>query len=258
MRPSLAVIIPVRNAEETLRKTVKSVQTSLQYFADTLLGENVRTKIVIVDDCSTDDSFRSAKSLAGAGKEIKVLQTERNRGPGAARNLGVKAAATELLCFCDADDLYFENHIYTCFQIMSEDPRADAVKTGVYTADTIHPHFQKVIQTSLPLNLCVKRSCHEFVEGFPEDDAYLQLRGGEDTSYILAIGYCFRFVFTDTLTVEYVRRPGNAFDRQLRKFQRAPGTVPDSRSREERSAEKAVAKLRAAHLANLKRKRADQ
>ena len=251
---SLSVIVPAFKAKETLAKTLQSIHASLQYFAATPLGAGVKGRIVVVDDCSPDTTVEVARSLAASAPSVTVLRTDRNRGPGAARNLGVRTAPADLLFFCDADDLFFENHIHTCFKMMVDDVRIDAVKTSVFAADPVHPHFEKVLQTSLPLNLCVKRACHEFVEGFPEHEAYLQLRGGEDTTYILAIGRFFRVWFTNLKTVEYIRRPGNAFDRQLPRFQHAPGSIPDTRTPQELSAERAVEKHRNAHLEHLQTK----
>jgi glycosyltransferase involved in cell wall biosynthesis len=240
MFKSLSVIVPAYNCETTLQATLVSIQASLRFFGSTSLGREVTATVMIVDDCSSDGTASLAASMSSQAPEFRLIRTAENRGAGYARNLGVKTAPGELLFFCDGDDLYFENHIYTCFKILAESPSADAVKTGVYTEEKLHPHFDKVVQTSIPLNLCVKRACHDFVEGFPEEPMYRQR---EDTAYVLMLARFFKILFTDVKTVQYLRFPGNAFDRQLKKFQNPPGTVPDVFSEEEQVRSVGVWKL---------------
>jgi peptidoglycan/xylan/chitin deacetylase (PgdA/CDA1 family)/GT2 family glycosyltransferase/SAM-dependent methyltransferase len=96
----VSVVIPARNAGETLAETLASLR------AQTLES----WEALVVDDGSTDDTAAVARDLAAADARIRVLEG-RGRGAGAARNVGVEAAGGELLLFLDADDLLAPAHL---------------------------------------------------------------------------------------------------------------------------------------------------
>jgi glycosyltransferase involved in cell wall biosynthesis len=216
---SFSVIIPAYNAEATLVSTLVSVETS--FAAIKARHPGVQGEAIIVNDCSKDRTRDLASQFCREHPEFMLLDAPENRGAGPARNFGVAHSHGELILFCDADDLWFEQHLTRCVSFMASAPEFDGVKTGVYTKEKLHPHFERVIEVSNPINLCVRRTCHDFIEGFPEDPFY-KVQGGEDTAYILLLAQFFKIQFLTEKTVEYVRRPGNAFDRQLSAFQKPP------------------------------------
>lgn len=62
-------------------------------------------EIIIVDDCSTDDSYKKAVDYAEKSElNIKVLKSDKNAGPGNARNIGMDVASGEWITFVDNDD----------------------------------------------------------------------------------------------------------------------------------------------------------
>ncbi len=87
-RPRLSVVLPVYNAEATLAECLTRLCASS-------FGE---FEIVLVDDGSTDQSGAIAANFP-----LRVVPTEGRIGPAAARNLGARAAAGELLFFLDSD-----------------------------------------------------------------------------------------------------------------------------------------------------------
>src|ERR1700678_1621886 len=92
----ISVVVPVRDGlpwmEEQLRALVE--QESPQPW-----------EIVVVDNGSTDQSLAVARRWAESEPRIRVVDAPGASGPGAARNVGVRAARGELLAFCDADDV---------------------------------------------------------------------------------------------------------------------------------------------------------
>ena len=88
-----SVVIPTYNRANLLPKTLDSV------FAQTFKNYEV----IVVDDGSTDGT---QDYLKWSENRITVL-TQPNRGPGAARNLGVRHAKGEYIAFLDSDDLWF-------------------------------------------------------------------------------------------------------------------------------------------------------
>ncbi|MCS6959095.1 MAG: tetratricopeptide repeat protein [Pseudanabaenaceae cyanobacterium SKYGB_i_bin29] len=95
-----------------------------------------------------------------------------------------------------------------------------AVQMGVHTADPLHPYWKAQMERVICLNLCVRKEAHDFIEGFPEDE--LDKADGVYTNCLA--NFC-AIVSSAEETVEYMRYPGNSFDRQLQQLQNAPSTV---------------------------------
>jgi glycosyltransferase involved in cell wall biosynthesis len=88
--PRASVIVPARNAEATLPRTL--VALARQDVEDPY-------EVIVVDDGSTDSTFDVAR--AGPGP-VRVFRL-RGLGPAAARNRGVAESQSHVLAFCDAD-----------------------------------------------------------------------------------------------------------------------------------------------------------
>lgn len=88
-----STIIPVYNRANLIQRTIKSI----------LEQEYCDTEIIVIDDGSTDGTL---ETIAKYGNKIKVLQ-QQNKGPGAARNLGISHAKGQYITFLDSDDLWF-------------------------------------------------------------------------------------------------------------------------------------------------------
>ncbi|NIA67647.1 glycosyltransferase family 2 protein [Pelagibius litoralis] len=94
--PLVSVVIPAFDAAGFLRRTVASVQA--QSLND--------LEILIIDDCSGDETLTLARTLAADDPRIRVIAAERNGGPAVARNLGLGAAKGEWIALLDADDAF--------------------------------------------------------------------------------------------------------------------------------------------------------
>ena len=90
----LSVIIPVANAEATVRQAVESVLA--QPFED--------MEVVVVDDASTDRSADRIASLVADDSRVRLVALDVAVGPGWARNAGIEAASGRYVLFLDADD----------------------------------------------------------------------------------------------------------------------------------------------------------
>ena len=91
--PYFSVIIPTYNRTDYLSEALESV--ARQTFKD--------YEILVIDDGSTDNT---AEIVAARNQQIRYF-FQLNKGPGAARNLGINYANGEYIAFLDSDDLWF-------------------------------------------------------------------------------------------------------------------------------------------------------
>lgn len=66
-------------------------------------------ELIVVDDCSTDDSVSVTRNIASIDSRVRLLLNEHNRGTAFACNMGIKAAKGDFLCILGSDDI-FEIH----------------------------------------------------------------------------------------------------------------------------------------------------
>jgi len=246
MIKSLSVVVPVMNKEHAIRRTLESVEASIQYFHQHHQGEPIETEIVVVNEGSSDRTPEIVEEFRQQHPHCKVIHHFKRTSAGVARNVGANAAKGDLLFFCDGDDLYFKEHLYLCYRILNHDPSTakedvfllktnegdrwiqlpnqpvGVVRTAIHMQDQVHPFWKVAIENSVPQNVCLRRECHEFVEGFPVQKIPFNEITCEDISYQLFLTKFFKLLKVNCETVEYIRYPGNMFDRQLKKFQTPP------------------------------------
>ncbi|MFL4908198.1 glycosyltransferase family 2 protein [Streptomyces sp. MMS24-I2-30] len=114
--PLVSVIVPNYNYERTIGLCLESV--SRQTYP--------RLEVIVVDDCSTDDSARIARESG-----VIVLSTGTNSGVAATRNIGVRAAIGEVLLFLDSDVALAPDAVQKAVSRLLAEPNAGAV-CGIY------------------------------------------------------------------------------------------------------------------------------
>ena len=121
--PAVSVIVPMFNAEKYLPVCLESLL--IQTFTD--------FEVIVVDDCSTDQSLTVAESyLERFGGRLKIFSLEENTGSGAVpRNVGLDLSCGKYIYFVDADDLLIDNALET-FHAFAENFGADVVYTEAF------------------------------------------------------------------------------------------------------------------------------
>jgi glycosyltransferase involved in cell wall biosynthesis len=90
---TVSVIIPVYNRADQIGRCLESV-----------LGQTYRhIEIIVVDDGSTDNLVEMVKPV---WHQIKLIHHQKNLGPGAARNTGIRVARGDWIAFLEVDDLW--------------------------------------------------------------------------------------------------------------------------------------------------------
>lgn len=93
--PSVSVVVACHNYGHFLKQCAESV----------LSQQGVDVDLLIIDDCSTDDSFDVAQQLADADPRVRIRRHEVNAGYIATFNEGLSEAAADYTVKLDADDL---------------------------------------------------------------------------------------------------------------------------------------------------------
>jgi len=96
----LSIIIPAFNEEKTLYSIIEKVM---------LVPMELKKEIIVVDDCSSDNTLKIAKEIAGKFKGIRVLKNEKNNGKGFCLRKGIDEATGDIILIQDADLEYDPN-----------------------------------------------------------------------------------------------------------------------------------------------------
>ncbi len=96
MSDLVSIITPCYNSSKYIDKTIESVinQTYQNW------------ELIIIDDCSIDNSVMIIKEYCKKDSRIKLLKLDRNVGPALARNEGIKQAKGKYIAFLDSDDIW--------------------------------------------------------------------------------------------------------------------------------------------------------
>jgi succinoglycan biosynthesis protein ExoO len=92
--PRVSVVIPAWQAAGFIGRAIASVRS--QTMTD--------LEMVVVDDCSEDDTVDAALEAAAGDARLKIIRLEENSGPAVARNTGLAAARGEWVAVLDSDD----------------------------------------------------------------------------------------------------------------------------------------------------------
>jgi dolichol-phosphate mannosyltransferase len=100
---TLSIVVPCYNEERTLAACIERVLW--------IQNDSLRLEILIIDDCSTDQSLTIAQFLSESFPEIKVISHSRNLGKGAALQTGFQHATGDFVAIQDADLEYDPNDL---------------------------------------------------------------------------------------------------------------------------------------------------
>lgn len=110
MKNKISIIVPVYNASAYLEKCINC-----------LLNQTYNNiEIILINDGSVDDSYDKCKKLAEQYDNIVVI-TQKNLGPSAARNSGIRVATGDYITFVDADDEIDNNYLELMESSIDED-----------------------------------------------------------------------------------------------------------------------------------------
>ncbi|MEZ5354225.1 MAG: glycosyltransferase [Bryobacteraceae bacterium] len=196
LKPSIAVITPVRNAMPFLPEAIRSIRD--QSYAP--------LELIVVDDGSTDGSSEYVRSLEGIA--LRSLTTA-DAGPAAARNAAIRSSESDLVAFLDADDLWPSGTLHRMVEALAADPEAGFAQGLIRNFRDLSDgsrHFFTAPYRYLNLGACLWRRSTLTEVGLLDAD----LRLCEDLDLMLR---CWERDIPkaeiDEVTLHYRRHPGN-------------------------------------------------
>jgi len=157
MTPKVSIGIPLYNTEKYLRKCLDSViNQTLQDI-----------EIIIVNDCSPDNSIAIAREYQHIDSRIKIIEHEKNLGLGGARNTVITHAASEYIGFIDSDDWIESSMFKSLYSLITHKNSDMAVCSYNLVMD------EKVINRKLFVNRTIKKKKKTFFQQWLEDSAVI-------------------------------------------------------------------------------------
>jgi glycosyltransferase involved in cell wall biosynthesis len=106
--PSVSVVITTFNRVQLLQRAIESARQS---------GSDL--ELIVVDDCSTDNTTQFCKKLSS----LRYLRLSSNHGLAYARNVGIAESSSEFIAFLDDDDLRLPGSLDKQLRVLNADDR---------------------------------------------------------------------------------------------------------------------------------------
>jgi glycosyltransferase involved in cell wall biosynthesis len=126
----VSVVVPCYNGAKFIDDAVWSIRKQTYPAID----------IVVINDGSTDNTQDLLDEHAKLDPRVRVFSQD-NRGLSAARNVGIKQAQGEYICFLDADDVMLPEKLERQVQFLANEPSIDLVYSDYFIGD---PHLDPV------------------------------------------------------------------------------------------------------------------
>lgn len=108
----ISILIPAYNCAPYLSATLDSVL--MQSFTD--------WEVILIDDCSKDDTLKVARAYAQKEPRITVYGNEKNLGMLANWNYGISLCTAPFFVKLDADDIWYPQMLEKAMQILADNP----------------------------------------------------------------------------------------------------------------------------------------
>ena len=140
----VSIVITLYNKESYIERAIKSA----------LNQTHDNCEIIVVDDCSTDNSKAICLKY---NNFIKLVSNETNQGLPKSRQIGIKFAKGDFITFIDADDYLSNNALRECVELQKS-TQADIIQMNVkrlITRFNIPVNFKSIYDSSRALNACL-------------------------------------------------------------------------------------------------------
>lgn len=125
MGPKISVVLPTYNGEKYISESIESILN--QSFRD--------WELIIVDDCSTDNTFQIVETYAKQDARIRVIRNTSNQKLPGALNIGFAEAAGTYLTWTSDDNRYLKDAFYVMAEYLDAHKEDSMVCTNMLFFD---------------------------------------------------------------------------------------------------------------------------
>lgn len=122
-QPLVSVTMPAYNAEQTILRAIKSLQSQTYK----------NWECIVVDDGSTDSTANIVKAIDD--DRIKLISLERNMGRGHARQIALDKCSGDFIAMLDSDDWYYNTKLELQVDAFIKNPELTVVSCGMAITD---------------------------------------------------------------------------------------------------------------------------
>ena len=205
-RPTVSVIVPCYNYAEFLPRCLGSI----------LDQPGVDVSVLVIDDCSSDDTSAVAAALSASDPRVEVRRHDVNQGHIATYNEGLEWAGGDYVVLISADDLMTPGSLARATRVMDRNPRVGMVygrplyapsdeplptPTGRWKGTTIWPGLRWIDQRARTGTNCisspevvVRGSVHRAIGGYKPSlphsgdlEVWLRVAAVSDIAYVKGI-----------------------------------------------------------------------
>lgn len=171
---SVSVVIPCFNEEEAIENAVRSCY-------DEIVSKIDDSELVVVDDCSTDNTSRILLRLMNKFPKLRVIKPDKNGGHGKAVRLGYEAAKKDWVFQTDSDNQFeFQDFwkLYSCkdrhnfilgIRQNRNDPLHRLMLARIVRLTNQVLFGTKINDANCPFRLIEKQTLHSLIEAINKD-----------------------------------------------------------------------------------------
>ncbi len=127
--PDISVVIASYNVEHYIEQAIESA----------LNQQNVSVEVIVVDDCSTDNTWSII--CENTDPRVKYIRLETNKGPSIARNTAIALATGKWLAILDGDDIFLPNRLARCLALANKNNADIVVDNLLIYSEENHKKF---------------------------------------------------------------------------------------------------------------------
>lgn len=135
----------------TLVSIICATYNSAEYIEDTIQAIVAQTysnwELILVDDCSTDNTLEILCNYENLYTNIKVCRNEVNSGPGITRNNGIAIARGSYIAICDSDDVWYPQKLECQLEFMQSNSIAISY-TSYELIDSFGKSLKQIVRVS--------------------------------------------------------------------------------------------------------------
>ncbi|MBV6429351.1 MAG: putative teichuronic acid biosynthesis glycosyltransferase TuaG [Haliscomenobacter sp.] len=181
--PEVSVILPVYNSEKFLRECIDSI----------LYQEVSDWELIIIDDCSIDDSIAIVNGYLVTDHRIIVIQNKKRLGPGPSREKGIRKAKGKFIALIDSDDIWHPEKLKLQLMFM-KNKNYKASYCSYYRMSENAERISSAVKIPLKIdydgllkNTCITTSTFIYKRSLTPRERFKNIMGNEDLLLELAI-----------------------------------------------------------------------